>query len=112
MTGKTGMGIIEVICAGESNPEKLATLRYGACRKSEQEIAKALQSNGRKAYLFGLQQELDLYKVLQAKIELCDKEIKQLLTKKSARMKPKNLYKLKLSPTSASIRRRHLRVWI
>jgi transposase len=80
ITGMTGMAIIEAICRGESSAEKLASLRHGNCRKSQQEIAKALQSNGRKDYLFGLQQELDLYKVLQAKIELCDKEIEKLLT--------------------------------
>jgi transposase len=79
ITGMTGMAIMEAICGGETTAEKLASLRHGNCRKSQQEIAQALQSNGRKDYLFGLQQELDLYKVLQAKIELCDKEIEKLL---------------------------------
>jgi len=60
--GLTGMSIIEAICGGETNPQTLAALRHGGCHKSEEEIAKALQSNGRQDYLFGLQQELDLYK--------------------------------------------------
>ncbi len=34
MTGLTGMAIIEAICSGETNPEKLASLRHGNCRKS------------------------------------------------------------------------------
>ena len=50
--GLTGLSIIDSICTGESNPQKLASHRHGNCRKSEEEIAKALQSNGRKDYLF------------------------------------------------------------
>ncbi|QHT66347.1 IS110 family transposase [Rhodocytophaga rosea] len=78
--GLTGLAIIEAICKGETNPTVLASLRHGNCRKSAEEIAKALQSNGRKDYLFGLQQEFDLYKILQAKIEACDVAIAKLLT--------------------------------
>lgn len=77
--GLTGLLIIRAICAGETNPEKLASLRHGNCRKSEEEIAKALQTNGRKDYLFALQQELDTYDHLQRKIEDCDKEIAKML---------------------------------
>jgi transposase len=77
--GLTGLQIIRAICNGETNPEKLASLRHGNCRKSEKEIAKALQSNGRKDYLFALQQELETYDHLQSKIELCDREIEKML---------------------------------
>jgi hypothetical protein len=77
--GLTGLAIIDAICKGESNPEKLAALRHGNCRKSEQELAKALQTNGRKDYLFALQQELEMYNHLQAKIALCDVEIELML---------------------------------
>ena len=79
--GLTGLSIIRAICAGESDPEKLASLRHGNCRKSEQEIAKALQSNGRQDYLFALKQELETYDHLQNKIEECDVEIEQMLEK-------------------------------
>jgi transposase len=77
--GLTGLNIIREICQGESNPEKLASLRHGNCRKSEQEIAKALQSYGRKDYLFALQQELETYDHLQLKIEQCDVKIEAML---------------------------------
>lgn len=77
--GLTGLNIIRAICAGESNPEKLASLRHGNCRKSETEIAMALQSNGRKDYLFALQHELDTYDHLQNKIVECDRMIDQML---------------------------------
>jgi transposase len=77
--GLTGLLIIRAICNGETDPKKLASLRHGNCRKSEEEIAKALQTNGRKDYLFALQQELDTYDHLQKKIEECDKEIEKML---------------------------------
>ena len=78
--GLTGLAIIEAVCNGETKPEKLAELRHGNCRKSEAEIAKALETNGRKDYLFALQQELDMYKIIQIKILSCDLEIEKMLT--------------------------------
>lgn len=77
--GLTGLLIIRAVCAGESDPKKLASLRHGNCRKSEEEIARALQPNGRKDYLFALQQELETYDHLQRKIEQCDREIEKML---------------------------------
>ena len=77
--GLTGLMIIRAICEGETDPKKLASLRHGNCRKSEEEIAAALQSNGRKDYLFALKQELDTYDHLRMKIEDCDKEIEKKL---------------------------------
>ena len=73
--GLTGLSIIDSICKGETDPKKLASLRHGNCRKSEEEIAKALQSNGRKDYLFALVQEYQMYLEIQAKIVFCDQEI-------------------------------------
>jgi transposase len=77
--GLTGLAIIRAICDGEKTPQKLAALRHYNCRKSEEEIAKALQSNGREDYLFALRQELDTYDHLQIKIEQCDQKIEQML---------------------------------
>lgn len=77
--GLTGLLIIRAICDGESDGQKLAALRHGNCRKSEDEIALALQSNGRNDYLFALQQELDTYDHLQKKITECDVMIAQML---------------------------------
>lgn len=79
VTGLTGLSIIDAICEGEMNPEKLASLRHGNCKKSEQEIAKALQSNGRKDLLFSLAHEYELYQIFQGKISECDKQIQKLL---------------------------------
>ena len=79
ITGLTGLAIIDSICKGESNPESLASLRHGNCKKSEKEIAKALQSNGRKDLLFALTHEYQLYLLFQKKIAECDNQIKKLL---------------------------------
>jgi transposase len=79
--GLTGLKIIRSICEGEANPQKLAELRHYNCRRSEEEIAKALQSNGRQDYLFALKQELETYDHLQKKIQQCDLEIEQMLNK-------------------------------
>ncbi len=79
ITGLTGMAIIEAICKGETNAEALASLRHGNCKKSEEEIAKALQTNGRKDYLFALKHECDMYQRIQSSISECDAEIEKLL---------------------------------
>ena len=52
---------------------------HGNCRKSKEEIAKALQSNRRQDFLFALQQEFEMYKMLQKKIIECDVAINNLL---------------------------------
>jgi transposase len=95
--GLTGLLIIESICKGEENPSVLAELRHGNCRKSKEEIEKALHGNGRKDYLFALQQEFDLYKIIQSKIQQCDAAIAKLLlqqinndeSKRSLKTEPK-----------------------
>jgi len=79
ITGLTGLSIINSICNGESNAEKLASLRNGNCKKSEDEIAKALQTNGRNDYLFTLKHEYQLYLNFQDKMKECDIEIEKML---------------------------------
>jgi transposase len=79
VTGLTGLSIINSICKGEENPQALASLRNGNCKKSQSEIAKALQSNGRKDYLFALKHEYQMYLNLQSKIKECDVEIEKML---------------------------------
>ncbi len=78
ITGLTGMKIIADICAGNLDPKSLASHRHYNCRKSEEEIAKALVSNERSDYLLGLQQEYDSYLFYKKKIAECDEKIKDL----------------------------------
>lgn len=77
--GLTGMAIITDICKGNLDPEKLSEHRHGNCRKSKEEIAKALKGNNREEYLFGLKQELESYQFYQKKIAECDKQIGSFL---------------------------------
>ena len=63
--------------------EVISTQNYSNYLKDvflfEQEIAKALQSNGRKDLLFALTHEYEMYLVLQSKISECDKQIETML---------------------------------
>lgn len=77
--GLTGMTIIKDICKGNLNPHELAKHRHYNCRKSEQEIAKALKGNNRADYLFGLKQEFESYEFYQKKIAECEKMIAAFL---------------------------------
>jgi len=77
--GLTGVAIIADICKGNLDPEKLSLHRHGNCRKSEEEIAKALKGNNRTDFLFGLRQEYDSYLFFQKKIEACDTQINAFL---------------------------------
>ncbi|MBB5287033.1 transposase [Rhabdobacter roseus] len=77
--GLTGLAIIADICKGNLDPEKLSEHRHGNCRKSKDEIAKALKGNNRKDYLFGLKQEYESYQFYQKKIAECEIQINTLL---------------------------------
>ncbi len=79
VTGLTGIKIIADICEGILDPKTLAQHRHYNCRKSEEEICKALHSNERADFIFGLKQEYDRYKFYLKKIDECDKEITAFL---------------------------------
>lgn len=79
INGLTGKKIIAAFIAGETKGEELAKFRNHNCKKSEEEIAKALQYNGRKDYLFALKQEEASHKHLQEQIVATDAEITKLL---------------------------------
>ncbi len=81
IVGLTGQKIISAFIAGEKSGEKLAKYRHYNIRKSEEEIAKALQYNGREDYFFALKQEWKTYLHLQKQIDETDNEIKKLLKK-------------------------------
>ena len=77
--GLTGIAIIKDICNGNLIPQLLSEHRHYNCKKSIEEIEKALHGNGRKDYLFALKDEYEMYQVLKLKIEKCDKEIELIL---------------------------------
>lgn len=77
ITGVTGIKIIEAILSGERDTYKLASLRGPQIKNDEKTIAKALQGDYREEHLFTLEQEYDLYKFYQKKVEECDIKIEQ-----------------------------------
>ncbi len=79
IVGLTGLKIIRAIAMGETNPKTLASYRHYNCKKSEEEIGKALHSNGRKDFLYALKDELDTYEFIQKKIRECDDQIAEKL---------------------------------
>lgn len=79
IVGETGSKIIAEFIAGTKDGKKLAQNRHYNCRKSETEIAKALQYNGREDYYFALQQEWNTYQHLQQQIKQTDEKIATLL---------------------------------
>ncbi len=79
IVGLTGTQIISAFISGEKSGKELAKYRHYNCRKSEAEIAKALQYNGREDYFFALKQEWNTYLHLQKQIDETDKEISKLL---------------------------------
>ena len=79
ITGTTGMLIIEAILAGERDPHELARFRDARCKRSEREIALALEGNWRAEHLFSLKQAVEVFRTYQCQISDCDREIEQVL---------------------------------
>jgi len=77
--GLTGLKIIEDICKGNLDPYLLAGHRHYNCKKSKDEIAKALHGNNREDFLFGLKQEFESYQFYQKKIDSCDRAISKFV---------------------------------
>ncbi len=78
VTGETGQAIIRAIVAGERDPQKLAALRDRNCKRSAEEIGKALTGTWREEHLFILKQSLELYDFYTKQVEICDAEIDRM----------------------------------
>ncbi len=77
ITGITGLKIISAILNGERSPEKLADLREPGCKKSAEEIGKALTGTWREEHLFVLKQSMEMYAFYTEQIFVCDEEIER-----------------------------------
>jgi transposase len=80
ITGTTGMAIIRAIVEGEREPQTLAAKKHHRAKRSEAEIAAALNGDYRSEHVFVLQQELQLYDVYQTQIAACDRQIQECLS--------------------------------
>jgi transposase len=78
VTGMTGQKIIRAIVAGERDPQTLAAMREPGCKKSAEELGKALTGTWREEHLFILKQSLLLYDFYTEQIQACDEEIERL----------------------------------
>jgi hypothetical protein len=76
--GETGCAMIRTIVSGIHDPKLLATFRDANCKKSQEEIEKALTGTWRAEHLFVLKQSLELYDFYTQQIESCDAEIDRL----------------------------------
>ena len=78
VTGTTGQTIIRAILAGIRDPRTLAAMREPSCKKSEEEIGKALTGTWREEYLFVLKQSVMIYDFYTQAIQACDEEIERI----------------------------------
>jgi transposase len=79
ITGVTGMAIIQAILHGERDPRVLARLRNEHCKRTQAEIAQALQGNWRAEHLFALQQAVALHAFYGEQLRQCDKQLQTQL---------------------------------
>ena len=89
--GLTGVAILKAILAGERNARQLAKLRNERCKRTEAEIARALQGNWRDDHLFALGQALELYEFYHAQLRACDSRIEAYLKTFAAKSAAKPL---------------------
>jgi len=75
------------------DPESLSNHRHYNCRKSKEEIAKALHGNNREDFLFGLKQECQAYQFFQKQIDACDKQIDKFIKEELRKSPEKNKLK-------------------
>jgi transposase len=88
ITGITGLRIIDAVLAGERDPAKLAALRDGRIKASEQTIIKSLVGDYRREHLFTLRQSLTAWRNYQTLMAECDREIEEQLTAFDAKIDP------------------------
>jgi transposase len=78
ITGLTGMSIIRSILDGERDPKVLARHRDPRCKRSETEIAKALEGNYQPEHLFVLKQAVAQYDFYLQQMQECDAEMEAM----------------------------------
>lgn len=85
ISGKSGIAIIQAILKGERDCNKLAKLADRRVKKSQEEIAKALEGFWRPANLFELEQAYQRYTFLGNQVSSCDAKIEQTLAEQQQR---------------------------
>ena len=86
ITGLTGLAIVDAILAGEHNHKKLASLKHGRIKASDEVIIKSLKGDYLPEHLFTLNQALQAYRYYREMIGLCHIEVKAYLQKFESRV--------------------------
>jgi transposase len=79
ITGVSGLAIVDAILEGERDGHRLAALRQGGVRASEEEIVKALEGDYLPEHLFTLRQSLENYRHFEKQIAICDRQLGEML---------------------------------
>lgn len=79
ITGATGMSIIRAIVNGERDPTVLSKYRNPRCKKSKEEMIKALDGNYRGEHLLSLKQALESYDLFHRQAKECAAAIEKIL---------------------------------
>lgn len=88
IVGKTGLAILRALVAGERDPHVLAQHRDPHCKAPAEEIAAALTGHYQPEHLFVLQQNLELFDVVQTQLLACDGAIDAELQRLTATATP------------------------
>ena len=78
VTGVPGQAIIRAILSGVRDPKMLAALPEPGCKKSEEELGRALTGTWREEHLFVLKQSVALYDFYTDQGTACDEEIERM----------------------------------
>lgn len=79
ITGATGMKIINAVLKGQHDPSSLAKFRDSRCKKTEIEIAQALDGHYQEEHLFSLQQAKDIFEYYRQQIMATDVKLEDYL---------------------------------
>jgi transposase len=79
ITGVTGMRILNAILEGERDPHRLAMLRDGRIRASEETVVKALEGDYRSEHLITLEQSVEAYRFYQKQIAKLDEKVEEFM---------------------------------
>lgn len=80
----SGLSIIDAICQGEEDPNKLAGLVHRSCKKTPTEIAALLTGNWTLSVRFEVRASYRIFKKIQAEIAELDKELDGLFSQHTA----------------------------
>jgi transposase len=113
LVGVSGLAMVDAILEGERDGRRLAELRDGRVRASEEEIVAALEGDYRAEHLFTLKQSLDSYRHYQKLIGECDRQLREQLEGMEGRgggQEPPTSHKQLRGPDGKELRKEFCRI--